>query len=108
MECLDPFDGQLDRVAHRRIDRYVARYDEDVIDRDSIKPLDLLAHERIAARAHAGDHLARHTHRVLVRGAAPRFELADCGLYVIAQHSPPPQLARSDRARSSAPCDRTP
>src|SRR4051794_2084150 len=106
MERLDAFDGQLDRVAHGRIDRYVARYDEDVIDRDSIEPRDLLAHERIAARANAGDHLARHAHRVLVRGAAPRLELAQGGVDVawergrfarlsprsqlIAQHSSPP------------------
>src|SRR3954452_21780817 len=107
MERVDAFDGQLDRVAHRRIDRYFARYDEDLIDRDSIKPLDLLAHERIAARANASDHLARHTYGVLIRSAAPRFELAKRGFNVIAQHSPPPLLARSDRARSSAPCDRT-
>ena len=55
MKRLNALDRHLDRLGHLRIDRDLARRDQDFVDLHLIESLDLLAHVRVAALANAGD-----------------------------------------------------
>ena len=57
MERVDALDGRLDGIAHRGIDRRLARGDQDLVDGDSVEALDLFGDEGVSPRTNSGDHL---------------------------------------------------
>ena len=59
MKCFHALDGHFDRIRHLVVDRHLARGDLDLgrRERDAVESRDLFGDVRVAARAHAGDHL---------------------------------------------------
>ena len=81
VERLDALQREIDGLGHLGADGDAARRGPDRLrrDRDAVELRDLLRDVRVAARADAGDDRVGHVQGVLVRGIAPRHELAQRG-----------------------------